>query len=366
MLKQNPFDASFSSIPPIYLNPKLQSQQLVNSIETSNSGRSYFITGVRGSGKTVLMHYVENILKQKPENLVIDLENNQGLLQALFRELTTAMHPLSTPLMQRFNNIGLEKLSINLDDESKENLDNVNLWLPQITPLLEQLKHQHKRLIVGIDEVTNSTYIQQFAQLFNNLKGHNLPIFAIMTGLPQVVTEVQNEERLTFLLRSERIITQALSLTDITIQYQQVFECSWDEAVLLTKKTGGYAYAFQLLGDLVHQHLTMQPNNTISQAWQNVKDQFKSTLFENAYAKIYSPLSAKLRAYLFAAAREPTASVIRINMHSTTTHVASYRARLLKQHIIVPATYGKIKFVLPFFDEYVLATHDESSLFYIE
>lgn len=365
MLQQNPFDASFSSIPPIYLNTADESNRVINTIESAPSGRSVFITGVRGSGKTVLMRYIEKQLKTHKDHLVISLENNQGLLTALYQELLSQMHPLSEPLLKRFGNLSFDKLSLKLDDSQSDRGNNVNTWLPVLTPMLEQLKHQHKKLIVTIDEVTNSTEIQQFAQLFNNLKSHSLPIFAIMTGLPNLVDEVRNEDRLTFLLRSVRIVTHPLSQAEITAKYQQVFACSWLDAAFLTKRTGGYPYAFQLLGDLIFQELQSYPESDIKTSWMHISQQFKAMLFENAYVKIFEPLPRKLQQYLQAAALSPDAASIREQMQATTNQVAQFRSRLLKRRLITPDGYGRVKMVLPYFAAYVAETMDESSLFYL-
>lgn len=365
MLHQNPFDASFSSIPPVYLSTTDESNRVINTIKSAPSGRSFFITGVRGSGKTVLMRYIEKQLKTQKDYLVISLENNQGLLTALYQELLSQMHPLSEPLLKRFGNLSFDKLNLKLDDGQTNIGNNVNTWLPILTPMLEQLKHQHKKLIVTIDEVTNSTDIQQFAQLFNNLKSHNLPIFTIMTGLPNLVDEVRNEDRLTFLLRSVRIVTQPLSQSEITAKYQQVFACSWLDAAFLTKRTDGYPYAFQLLGDLIFQELQKLPKIEIKAAWMHINQQFKAMLFENAYAKIFEPLPRKLQQYLQAATLSPYAASIRQQMQATTNQIAQLRSRLLKRRLIAPDGYGRIKIILPYFAEYVTETMDESSLFYL-
>ncbi len=67
-----------------------------------------------------------------------------------------------------------------------------------------------------IDEVDNSTVIREFAQLFSAMKRLDLPLFALMTGLPDLVLDVQTADRLTFLLRADKVALSPLNLVAMT------------------------------------------------------------------------------------------------------------------------------------------------------
>ncbi|EID83905.1 hypothetical protein MSI_27140 [Treponema sp. JC4] len=74
-----------------------------------------------------------------------------------------------------------------------------------------------------------------------------------MAGLPQNVSELQNDNQLTFLLRAPRITLEPLDSSNVRFNYKKKFEKGGrtiDEKALdkMTKACSGYAYAFQLLG----------------------------------------------------------------------------------------------------------------------
>ena len=60
--------------------------------------------------------------------------------------------------------------------------------------MLESLKKKGKRVLVSIDEVTNTQQIREFASAFQILIRQDLPIFLLMTGLYQNIYEIQNEK----------------------------------------------------------------------------------------------------------------------------------------------------------------------------
>lgn len=54
----NPFNPTFGDVPKIFLDTDTRINDLISKIKTSDFARSFFITGVRGSGKTVFLNAV--------------------------------------------------------------------------------------------------------------------------------------------------------------------------------------------------------------------------------------------------------------------------------------------------------------------
>ena len=74
-----------------------------------------------------------------------------------------------------------------------------------------------------------------------------------MTGLPELVLNIQNNKKLTFLLRSEKIVMTPLNNAAMVQTYQKVFDCPIEIAIKMAHLTAGYSYAFQLLGYLTFE-----------------------------------------------------------------------------------------------------------------
>ena len=144
-----------------------------------------------------------------PKCCVIDLLNNETLIDDLKQQLAQAA---ANPVKK-----GLAKLSllsaagITLEFQAPGASDQV-----VIRQLLEKIKQRGKYVVVVIDEVDNSTVIREFAQLFSAMKRLDLPLFALMTGLPDLVLDVQTADRLTFLLRADKVALSPLNLVAMT------------------------------------------------------------------------------------------------------------------------------------------------------
>ena len=62
-----------------------------------------------------------------------------------------------------------------------------------------------KRLLITIDEVTNTKKMRIFASAFQIFVRQDYPIFLLMTGLYENIHELQNEKSLTFLYRAPKL-----------------------------------------------------------------------------------------------------------------------------------------------------------------
>ena len=186
------------------------------------------------------------------------------------------------------------------------------------------------------------------------------PINIMMTGLPKYLSELQNNDVLTFLLRSGRVPLGPLDLFDIKYRYQKAFERGNKEIdnstlMKMTKLTKGYAYAFQDLGYYVWQN---SADKVTDQSIEKSISSFKNDLFRNAYTKIISELSPIDRKFLSIMAHNPknivNISDIRHQMKKSPNYVSQYRQRLIDSQVIVDAGYGKVAFSLPFMKDFLL------------
>lgn len=119
--------------------------------------------------------------------------------------------------------------------------------------LLARLKKQGKSILIGIDEIEISDDVRAFGSEYQTLIGDEFDISLLMTGLPSRISEVQNDDTLTFLLRSNRVYLSPLDEKSVANSYEKAFtrgKREIDYVVLdkLSQAVKGYAYAFQTLG----------------------------------------------------------------------------------------------------------------------
>ena len=214
MQTKNPFNPTFGDVPNIFLDKQKQVDELIQTIQTSDFARSFFITGVRGSGKTSFLTKISEQLQDDPNCYLIDLINENGILTTLARKLYHQNGSKLSELFDSLNSISIGGVAI----EREKEIPNIEIMLEE---LMQSVASKNKYVVITIDEVSNSKAIQSFAKEFNALKRKKYPIYVIMTGLPDLILDIQNDDKLTFLLRSEKIEMQPLS----TISFLHIKMC---------------------------------------------------------------------------------------------------------------------------------------------
>ncbi len=79
----NPFTLSFGKKPLQYVSRISQTNTIIESFSAEEpSNQIYLITGVRGSGKTVMMTSIANDMRKKEEWIVVELNPVRDLLHS--------------------------------------------------------------------------------------------------------------------------------------------------------------------------------------------------------------------------------------------------------------------------------------------
>lgn len=103
------------------------------------------------------------------------------------------------------------------------------------------------------------------------------------------MAELYSSHNLTFLVRADRFHVNKLQKLSIAQAYIKVFDITSDQAEELAEMTQGYAYAFQLIGDLMYEELSTGKN--FEDSWNYTKLAFKDTFFNQAYDVISHELT---------------------------------------------------------------------------
>ena len=194
---QNPFTLTFGKSPLEPVERPVQTNEIVDAFTAESVNQQMFIiTGVRGSGKTVMMTEIARRLREKENWVVIELNPSTDLLQAMLAKLNSnkvcAAIIKSAKIDLSFFGFGvaIEGVPAITDAETA------------IITILEKMKKSGKRLLVTIDEVTNNDFMKVFAGSFQIFVRQDLPVFLLATGLYENIDELQNEKNLTFLYLS--------------------------------------------------------------------------------------------------------------------------------------------------------------------
>ncbi len=303
------------------------------------------ITGVRGSGKTVFMTETAHTLGAEKDWVVIELNPEKDLLTSLASKLSS-----ENELARLFQDaeINLSFFGFGLEVKGVSPVTEIET---AIEKMLKSLKRKGKRLLVCIDEVTNTSQMKAFAAAFQIFLRQDLPIYLLMTGLFENINALQNEKSLTFLYRAPKIHLGPLNIGTISEDYQAVLKLNEEEGLALAKLTKGYSFAFQVLGYFTWEN----PNDP--QTSQRLARQY---LDEYAYEKIWAELSRNDRKILYGMAKTKSGNIkeIRDLLEMSTNEFNPYRQRLIRRGIISGDERGYVRILLPFFDQYALANYD--------
>lgn len=212
----NPFTLSFGKKPLQYISRIMQTNQIIESFNAEiPSNQIFMITGVRGSGKTVMMTNIADEIRADESWIVVELNPMRDLLQSLAAKIygIPEMHARFLKARLDFSAFGL---GVSIEDAVPvTDIESV------IERMLEQIQQDGKRLLITIDEAANSENIRIFASSFQIFIRRDYPIYLLMTGLYENLYDLQNDKSLTFLYRAPKLMLEPLNYTAVRKHYME-------------------------------------------------------------------------------------------------------------------------------------------------
>lgn len=349
--RANPFTLSFGKKPVEYIARLEQTSEVTDTFQADPpSNQVYMITGVRGSGKTVFMSAVASSLAESDTWIVTELSTTMDMLGNLASKL------YNTGMRLQFEKarIDVSFLGIGISIEGAEKLTDMET---AVEKMLQVLQKQGKKLLITVDEIVNNEYVRIFSSIFQIFIRKNYPVYLLMTGLYENIYDLQNENNLTFLYRAPKIILKPLNAGAMINSYEKTFAISFEKAKEMAALTGGYPFAFQVLGYLVWEARKSDPDSSLMQ----VLPAFDQYLDEYVYSKIWSELSATDRKIVRAMAdtKEENVTEIRSQLGMKPQEFSVYRKRLINKGVVFSPCRGEIRLALPRFGVFVRTQFDE-------
>ncbi len=342
---QNPFTLTFGRSPLESVDRPVQINEIIENFTADTINQQMFIiTGVRGSGKTVMMTEISHKLRENDDWVVIELNPATDLLSAMLSKLNS--DNICAGLIKSAK-LDLSFFGFGVSIEGTQPITDAET---AIIKILERLKKGGKRLLITIDEMTNSEYMKVFAGAFQIFVRQELPVFLLGTGLYENIEELQNEKSLTFLYRAPKIQLKPLNNAAIINKYKTIFNISPEKAAQMAGLTKGYPFAFQVLG-----YLTWNNDGD----YNGILGEYEQYLSEFVYDKIWSELSQKDRIVAKGIADIKSGKIkeIRDAIGMETNEFNPYRKRLIRKGIVSGEKRGYVYFTLPLFEEYVIENY---------
>ncbi|MCR5623830.1 MAG: hypothetical protein K6G11_01145 [Lachnospiraceae bacterium] len=351
----NPFTPNFGKVPKIFLDRESSLEKIVNGISDFDSPyQTTLICGQRGTGKTAFLTDVCNKIKNDKNWIVVNLIPNGNMMQPLIQSIYKQSSSAIKKTLDAIKGVKISAFGVEIEYRKSNNITDYQILFEDI---LEKLKKNNIHLLISIDEVTNTPEIRDFASIYQLMIREEFYLSLIMTGLPKNISELQNDKQLTFLLRSMRIELPTLNPLSVKMSYKNVFTQKITDDDILTnmaKMVDGYAYAFQLLGYLVWNHKDDFSADTLD----IIAEDYKHQLYRNAYTKIYQELSDMDKKFISTMANLESVDIsmkdIENGMQKSKSYISNYRSRLIEAGVIQQVGWGKVRFKLPYFKDFIL------------
>ena len=349
---QNPFTTTFSKTPEYTYVTTEGTREIIENFSYDRPSESVFkITGVRGSGKTVLLAKVEEEYKLQENRdrgwIVCRLIPVRDMLRQfaaqLRKEGLRKQNTAFTGINVSASVLGTGG-SLGISQAENDPLFDIGVELEDMLQLAAEKK---RKILIGIDEISRTKEMIEFALEFGKWLRAGYPVYLVCTGLYENIQELSNVKNLTFFRRATTIQTEPLSFVKMSEIYRKELLLELEDAKLLASITKGYAYAFQLLGVF---YFRKRPEESIS----DVTDRLKSELFAYSYEKIWEKMTETDRffASLLTEKEEYSREEVLAALGERESSYSVYRDRLLKRGILL-ARRGYIGFALPFFGQYI-------------
>ena len=338
MRGENPFTLTFGQKPTEFISRTDQIGKIIQTFDMEiPSSKIYMIAGVRGSGKTVSLAEISEHYASRDDWVVLNLSADTDIIAGAVSEInrTSGLQNLNLELNVNF---GIAGIAVN---QNKETLEKEAM----LRSILEKLKEKGKKVLFILDEIVNNEYVKLFASNFQIYITKNYPVYLVMAGLYDNISNLQNEKSLTFLYRAPKIFLEPLSIPAMTTSYRTVFQIPAEEAVAMARLTKGYPFAFQILG-----YLKWEMNTEL----ENLLPKFDEELTIYAYEKIWSELSELDRkiVYVISLGLHKTCD-IRERLSISPQLLNLYRKRLMERGVVDGSKRGELTLALPRFEEYI-------------
>jgi len=365
---KNPFHPTFGVSPPLLVGRDSLIESVAEAIEDGPGapGRATLYTGPRGSGKTVLLNAVEDQARTQGW-AVISETADPGFIERMTHQhlplLLRGLDPAAVRKRLSGLNIPLGPLGSAGADWNTVETHVVQAGLRnQIELLTDLLAADGLGLLITLDEVHHQQIdeLRQFGTTVQHAFREERELMFVGAGLASAVSDLLNDEVLTFLRRADRHQLGSVSRAEVARAIREPVggtgRTIGDEALtVMVEGTGGYPFLIQLVG---HRTWRLHPGTTeiiVKDAREGVAEALRR-LGSLVYEPALADASDVDKTFLLAMAKDDGPSKmadIQQRLGVNESYASQYRLRLIAAELIEPKKRGYVDFALPYLREYL-------------
>lgn len=367
----NPFTPTFGTSPPLLVgrDEDLEDFKLGLRGGPGAPERATLLTGLRGTGKTVMLNAYEEIAGMEGW-LVISETATPKLMERIVEEHLPRLLREHDPRATRSTITGVSAGGFGLERDVNDIHAEVRPGLrTQINALADLMDERGNGVLITVDEVHRKSLddLRELAATIQHAFRERRPVAFVGAGLPSSVSDLLNEDVVTFLRRADRRHLRTVAPDDVADGLQVPIVESGRQITppalaVAVEGTGGYPFLIQLVG--LHTWRSAGQEAVIEEdhARRGVH-QARRKIGQLVHSAALSDLSDVDRSFLSAMAPDDGRSKmadIAARLGVSPAYAGQYRLRLIAAEIIEPRGHGYVDFTLPGLRSY-LREHAASS-----
>lgn len=368
----NPFAPSFGTTPPLLVGRDDALDEFRDALAAGPGapGRATLVTGLRGTGKTVMLNAFEDIAYQAKWLVISETATPEFLDRIVFEHLPRLLKE-HDPNQTESDLTGATLSGVGGLQRDVKRLHEPRSGLRDRLFLLADLLQERAGagVLITLDEV-HRKQVDQIRELGATIQHgfrEGRAIAFAGAGLPSSLSDLLSDEVSTFLRRADRVHLDAVTPVDVARAIRipietQGYEITDDALDIAVAGTRGYPFMIQLVGWHTWAKAGGADQVTAAHARAGVEHAARKV-----GALVHQPALADLsdvdRSFLAAMAHDDGPSRMRDiadRLEVTAVYASQYRLRLIEAEMIHSPKHGYVDYTLPALRSY-LREHAASS-----
>jgi hypothetical protein len=362
---QNPFHASFGVSPPLLVGRDELLEDFVEALEDGpgSAGRATLYTGARGAGKTVMLNAVEDRARERGWLIVSETATGGFVSRMTQQHLPRLLRDFDPKAVQRRMSGVSAPLNIGALTWNTIEVHVVQAGLRnQLEMLTDLLAENRSGVLITLDEIHHNQIeeLRELATVVQHAFRENRELAFAGAGLVASVSDIVNDDVLTFLRRAERHTLGPVARADVQRAFREPIQAAGrsigEEALqIMVDGARGYPFMLQLVGAQTWRLNPDAAEITVDDATHGVA-RARLRLGALIHEPALSAASDSGTSVLLAMAQDDGPSKmadIQQRLGVDGNYASQYRLRLIAAELIYPTRRGYVDFALPYLREYL-------------
>ncbi|MBQ9004615.1 MAG: ATP-binding protein, partial [Eggerthellaceae bacterium] len=369
--------SSFSAIPTMFFGRAKYLEAAIQGLENPQSPyRAFFLVGTRGSGKTVLLHHIADLARER-DWVSCEVHSSHAaerigsqLGEAISRKRSKVSIAPKITLPD-----GTSASIFEAEHETRGNLGH-RFLSETLQSACKSLKRK-KGVLIAIDEVQKLSEEDavEISNAVQSAKTQGFDVMLVMAGLPRSKERISSFGGCTFLKRTKEFVLKPLTRTETKEAFRSLFAkvpeiaVSTDQIDDMAHFSQGHPYLIQLVGHYIYERIDKLCGEELGKTIKAVplgeaelassKDEAYQTYREDVLVPVLDELGEATTAYLamlvstmnehgIMESGKATAGAMSAASSTKTASTSYFRDRLIKLCVVQSAGRGKVKFLLPY------------------